>query len=49
MKTVDKTILDQIDNYISENKGYIVNDLLNLIRIPSVQSETENDAPYGRA
>ena len=49
MKTVDKIILDQIDNYISENKGYIVNDLLNLIRIPSVQSETENDAPYGRA
>ncbi|MBR6509453.1 MAG: Sapep family Mn(2+)-dependent dipeptidase [Clostridia bacterium] len=49
MKMVDKVILDQIDNYIRENKEDIVKDLLELIRIPSVQSDAENDAPYGKA
>lgn len=49
MKTVDKGILEQIDNYISENKEGIINDLFDLIRIPSVQSESYIGAPYGKA
>ena len=49
MKIVNDYILKQVDKYIEENKEGIIQDLLNLVRIPSVQSASEDNAPYGKA
>ena len=47
MKILNDTILNQIDNYIEENKGAILDDLMSLVRIPSVKSEALPGAPFG--
>lgn len=47
MKVVNNDILNKIENYIEENKELIINDLLSLVRIPSVQSEATIGAPFG--
>ena len=49
MNCVNKNILDIIDRYIEENRDFIIEDLLRLLRIPSVESVPEKDAPFGRA
>ena len=49
MKTADKGVLEKIDGCIRENRDVIVNELSGLIRIPSVESEPESGAPYGKA
>lgn len=40
---------EQIHNYIISNRNEIVNDLKELVRIPSVRGEAEPNAPFGRA
>lgn len=45
--TLNSTILRQIDTYLSEHKGQILNDWMNLVRIPSVRSERHDGAPFG--
>lgn len=47
MKIVNRQILEKIDNYIEENKDAIINDLMALVRIPSVQSKALPSAPFG--
>ncbi|MBE6787867.1 MAG: M20 family metallopeptidase [Ruminococcaceae bacterium] len=47
MKIVNKTYLNQIDNYIKENKTAILDDLMSLVRIPSVKGEALPGAPFG--
>ena len=38
-----------IDAFIAANKGQILDDLLTLVRIPSVRSEAKENAPFGEA
>ena len=37
----------KIDEYISENKDAIINDLMELVRVPSVQGKGAAGMPYG--
>ncbi|MBQ6998337.1 MAG: Sapep family Mn(2+)-dependent dipeptidase [Clostridia bacterium] len=47
MKYCDDVIIKKIDEYISLNKNKIVDDLLELVRVPSVKGEAKPDAPFG--
>ena len=47
MKAVNTDILRRIDGYIEKNKNEILNSLLKLVQIPSVQSLPQKDAPFG--
>ncbi len=47
MKTVNNQIIEKIDNYIEENKNNILEDLMELVRVPSVEGEPTADAPFG--
>ena len=38
---------EKIRNYIQQHKGEIVDTLKELIRIPSVRGEAEENAPFG--
>ncbi len=49
MKFCKQEIFDKIDTYIAENKERILKDLLDLIRIPSVQGEPKQGMPFGEA
>ena len=39
---------EQIHDYIQQHKGEIVDTLKELIRIPSVRGEAEDNAPFGK-
>ncbi len=43
-----ETLLCQIDGFLAEHKRQIVEELLSLIRVPSVQSAPLKNAPYGK-
>ncbi len=45
---VDKKVLQQIDDCIEKNRESMIRDLLELMRIPSVQSKAVESAPFGR-
>ncbi len=47
MKYCNAEVLNKIDKYIELHKEDILNDLLELVRIPSVRGEAKPDAPYG--
>ena len=47
MKKVTDEILVAIDSFIENNKDSIINDLMNLVRIPSVRSCAKDGAPFG--
>lgn len=47
MKILNQEILRKIDAFIENNKEEILNDLLTLVRIPSVQGEASLGAPFG--
>ena len=40
--------MEQIHDYIQRHKGEIVDTLKELIRIPSVRGEAEDNAPFGK-
>lgn len=40
---------EKIHNYVQSHKYEMINMLKNLVKIPSVQSEPEEGAPFGRA
>lgn len=48
MRVADNTILQKIDQYIEENREQMIRDLSELVRVPSVQSAAEKDAPFGK-
>ncbi len=43
-----EAILEQIEGYLADNKQEIVDSLLALMRVPSVQGEPLENAPYGK-
>ncbi len=43
----EKNLIAQIDNFIKENKEDIIQDIKTLVNIPSVESESEPNAPFG--
>lgn len=47
MKFCNKEVFDKIDAYIYANRDRIIEDLMTLVRIPSVQGEATPDMPYG--
>lgn len=47
MRVVNDNILNKIDKFIEENKEICLNELMDLVRIPSVQSEAKDGAPFG--
>ena len=44
---INKELLNQIDNYINFHRDEIINDLRELVEIPSVRGGELPDAPYG--
>ncbi len=48
MRVADNNILRKIDQYIEENREQMIRELSELVQVPSVQSETEKDAPFGK-
>ena len=48
MKATDNDILQKIDKYIEEHREQMIRDLSGLVRVPSVQSAAEKDAPFGK-
>ena len=47
MRVCNQELFDQIDDYIQANKERMIEDLLTLVRIPSVQGEAKPGAPFG--
>ena len=47
MNFCNKEVTERIDNFITENKEQIVEELMELVRIPSVREEGSDDAPFG--
>lgn len=47
MKFCNKEVFDKIDAYIYANKDRILEDLVTMIRVPSVKGEPSEGAPYG--
>lgn len=47
MKYCNDKILNKMDEYIDAHKDEIIDDLFQLVRIPSVKSEAKPDAPFG--
>ncbi len=45
---MEKTLV-KIEEYLQKNKGNIVEDLLDLMRVPSVRGEALENMPYGKA
>ncbi len=43
----EDTVLREIDRFVRENERAIVRDIARLVRIPSVESAPEPDAPFG--
>lgn len=48
MKTLNQDILNRIDKFIEENKENCLNELMELVRVPSVQGPAEAGAPFGK-
>lgn len=48
MKYCNDKILSQIDDYINTHKDEIIEDLIDIVRVPSVVSEPEPGAPFGK-
>lgn len=46
---INEELLNQIDNYINSHRNEIINDLRELVEIPSVRGCETHDAPYGEA
>ena len=47
MKFCNDEIIKKIENYINEHKNEILNDLMDIVRIPSVRSEAKDGMPFG--
>ncbi len=47
MKLCNDEFIKKLDNYIDNHKNEIVEDLIKLVKIPSVKSEAKPDAPFG--
>lgn len=47
MRYCNDDVLNKIDEYINTHRDEIIEDLLNLVRIPSVKGESKPDAPFG--
>ncbi len=47
MKYCNEEIIKRIDEYINTHKNKIIEDLLELVKIPSVKGESKQDAPFG--
>lgn len=47
MNTCSEEMIKKIDEYISTHKNEIVEDLLEIIKIPSVKDDPKPDAPFG--
>lgn len=45
---INKAIDEKIDLWIDENKNYLIEKWMELSRIPSIKSEPEENAPFGR-
>lgn len=45
---MNKELLSRIDSYLSENRENIKNDLIRLVKIPSVETAPEEGAPFGK-
>ena len=41
--------IKKIDKYLEDNKDNIVNELMELVKIPSVQGEASEGMPFGKA
>ena len=49
MQVVNSEIINKIDKYIQENKQNILEDLMTLVRVPSVRGEATSDSPFGES
>ena len=47
MRITNENLLKQIDCFIENNKDAILNDLMDLVRIPSVRGEAKGNMPFG--
>lgn len=47
MLTTNAELLNKIDCFIENNKDAILNDLMDLVRIPSVRGEAKENMPFG--
>lgn len=47
MKIVNQEIISKIDKFISDNKENCLNELMDLVRVPSVHGEAKDGAPFG--
>lgn len=48
MKIVNQDILSKIDKFIEKNKENCLNELMDLVRVPSVQGPAEDGARFGK-